>query len=300
LDTLTSLRVFREVVDLGSFVAAATRLGLSTAMTSKHVAHLERRLGVRLLNRSSRHQSLTEAGRVYHEQCREALEILHSAEAAIGQQAEAPRGVLKATAPAWLATQSFAGLLVAYKRQYPLVVVDMRLENRRVDLVEEGYDLALRATQEPSPTLIVRPLCKVEFKLVAAPAYLQARGRPRTPRDVESHQLLLPTYVDLTTMEIKGPDGSKTVVHHQAAFRCNDSTLSLHAARAGMGLVYLPAWLVDDDIQNGALESLLPDCSLLAPTLYAAYTSRKYMAPKVRSFIDFISGALGEASVSQT
>ena len=185
MDTLLSLRVFREVVDNASFVGAAKRLGLSTAMASKHVAHLERQLGARLLNRTSRHLSLTEAGTLYLAQCREALDSLQAGEAAIGKDQEAPRGVLKVTAPVWCATRHFADVLAAYRQAHPEVMVDIRLENRRVDLVEEGYDLALRVSRDPAATLIVRPLCSLQFHLVAAPTYLKRAGAPKNPADIE-------------------------------------------------------------------------------------------------------------------
>ncbi|MFT4172287.1 MAG: LysR family transcriptional regulator [Rhodocyclaceae bacterium] len=295
MDTLTSIRVFREVIEAGSFVAASQRLGLSTAMTSKHVAHLERTLGGRLLNRSSRHLSLTDIGRVYYEQCREALDILQSAEAAVGQQAHRPSGLLRVTAPVWFANQGFADILARYRIRYPEVVVEMTLENRRADLIEEGYDLALRATAEPSPALIVRPLGRVPFVLVGAPGYLEIHGRPASVAQIADHDAILPTYIDLNNIELDSPTG-RVRIQHRASLRSNDSTLALCAARGGMGLVYLPRWLVDDDLAAGRLEQVLPG-ALLAPTLYAAYTSRKYMAPKVRTFIDFVVQALGDEAM---
>jgi DNA-binding transcriptional LysR family regulator len=293
MDTLTSIKLFREVVDTGTFVAAADRLGVSTAMASKHIAHLERELGVRLLNRTSRHLSLTEAGKVYYEQCREALDILQAAESAVGLQAETPRGVLKVTAPVWSANQFFADILVAYQRKYPQVLVEMHLENRRVDLVEEGFDLALRATSaDLSSTLIVRPLCKVPFVLVGAPRYLDEHGRPATPSDIEQHQLILPTYVNMEQMEVDGPQG-KVKLRHKAVFKTGDTNLTLQVVRAGMGLAYMPAWLAAEDLQAGTIEQVLAEQSFFTPkpTLYAVYTSRKYMATKVRTFIDFLSEA---------
>jgi DNA-binding transcriptional LysR family regulator len=295
MDTLTSIRVFREVVDAGSFVAAAQRLDMSTAMTSKHVAHLERTLGGRLLNRSSRHLSLTDIGRVYYEQCREALDILQSAEAAVGQQAHSPSGLLRVTAPVWFANQGFANILARYRARYPEVVVEMTLENRRADLIEEGYDLALRATAEPSPALIVRPLGRVPFVLVGSPPYLDANGRPTHAAHIAEHAVILPTYIDLNSVEVDAPEG-RVRIAHRASLRSNDSTLALCAARGGMGLVYLPRWLVQEDIAAGRLEQVLPG-TLFAPTLYAAYTSRKYMAPKVRTFIDFVGQALAEEAL---
>jgi len=294
MDTLTSLRVFREVVEGGSFVAAASRLGLSTAMASKHVAHLERQLGARLLNRTSRHLSLTEAGAVYLEQCREALDSLQAGEAAIGLSQEAPRGVLRVTAPVWCANRRFADALAAYKLAHPEVVVDIRLENRKVDLVEEGYDLALRVTREHAPALIVRPLCTLQFHLVATPAYLQRAGKPVDVADMDRLGAILPTYVNLDRMEVAGPAG-KLQLHLAASMKTDDTTLAYHSVHAGLGMAYLPDWLVADDLQRGALERVLPGFATAPSTLFAVYTSRKYMTAKVRSFIDFFSEALTTA-----
>lgn len=291
MDTLTSLRVFREVVESGSFVAAANRLGLSTATASKHVAHLERQLGARLLNRTSRHLSLTEAGTVYLEQCREALDSLQAGEAAIGLSQEAPRGVLKVTAPVWCANRRFADVLAAYKLEHPDVIVDIRLENRKVDLVEEGYDLALRVTREPSPTLIVRPLCTLQFHLVATPAYLKRVGWPKGSVDLEHLGAILPTYVNLDGLEVTGPAGKLKLRLH-ATMKTDDTTLSYHAVHAGLGWAYLPDWLVAEDLKRGELKRVMPGFDTPVSTLFAAYTSRKYLTTKVRSFIDFFSAAL--------
>lgn len=292
MDTLLSLRVFREVVDSGSFVAAAGRLNLSTAMASKHVAHLERQLGARLLNRTSRHLSLTEAGSAYLEQCREALDSLQAGEAALGSSREAPRGVLKVTAPVWCANRRFADVLAAYQRQQPEVVLDIRLENRRVDLAGEGYDLALRVTSDPSPALIVRPLCTLQFHLVATPAFLKREGRPKGPGDVARLGAILPSYVNLDALGVVGPNGRETL-RLTAAMKSDDTTLSYHAVHAGIGIAYLPDWLVADDLKRGDLKRVLPGYQGPASTLYAAYTSRKYLTAKVRSFIDFLGTALG-------
>jgi DNA-binding transcriptional LysR family regulator len=291
MDALTSLRVFREVVDAGSFVKAAERLDISTAMTSKHVANLEHQLGVRLLNRTTRHLSLTEAGSVYFEQCSEALDILQAAEAAVGAQTAHPQGVLKVTAPGWFATRKFADLLVAYRERYPEVLIDLRLENRFVDLVEEGYDMALRATSEPSPSLIVRPLCKVPFMLTGEPGYLERHGTPRHPADLDRHRLILPTYTNIETVELSGPDGTFTV-KNQAVFKTNDTSMSLQLVRAGLGLAYFPEWIVAPELTAGNLVRVLPEYTAFSPSVYAVYTSRKYMTTKVRTFIDFLSESL--------
>jgi DNA-binding transcriptional LysR family regulator len=291
MDALMSLRVFREVVEAGSFVKAAERLDISTAMTSKHVANLERQLGVRLLNRTTRHLSLTEAGNVYYEQCSEALDILQAAEAAVGVQTAQPQGVLKVTAPGWFANRRFADLLVAYQARYPGVLVDLRLENRFVDLVEEGYDMALRATSEPSPSLIVRPLCRMPFMLAGSPAYLKQHGNLRHPRDVARHRMVLPTYTNLEAVTLTGPDGA-FAVKNQAVLKTNDTSMALQLVRAGLGLAYFPAWIVEPELASGTLMRVLPEYSAFAPSVYAVYTSRKFMTTKVRTFIDFLSDSL--------
>jgi len=292
MDRLTGLRVFREVVEAGSFSAAATRLSLSAPMASKHVAQLERELGARLLNRSSRKLSLTDAGELYYAQCREALDTLEAAEAALRQSSQAPRGPLKVSAPVWCANRRFAEALVAYRQACPDVLVDMRLENRQIDLVAEGYDLALRATREPSPALIARPLCALRFHLVASPAYLALEGAPRDPADLARCGAVVPNYLNIDGLELQGPAG-KARIRFRAVMRSDDSTLTYHAVHAGMGVAFLPEWTVGDDLAAGRLTAVLPAYTLPPLTLYAVYTSREYMTPKLRTFIDFFSAALG-------
>ena len=164
VDTLTSIRVFRQVVESGSFVAAAERLDLSTAMVSKHVMHIEKRLGVRLLNRNSRTLSLTEPGKVYFERGKTILDDLEDAELELRSLNSAPRGTLRITAPSWFAFQMFADMLAEYRRRYPEIVVDVSLEDRLVDLVEEGFDLALRVTADSPPARGYRQSGLVEVR----------------------------------------------------------------------------------------------------------------------------------------
>jgi len=291
MDTLQSMKVFRSVVDGGSFVAAARALDVSTAMASKHVANLEKRLGTRLLNRSSRHLSLTDAGRVYFEQVRDALDNLESAELAVGQTAVAPRGTLKVTAPVWFANAHFAKLLASYRARYPEVVLDVSLSDRIVDLVEEGFDLALRATTNPGSALIARPLHTIRFRFVAAPTYLAAHATPRTPEELATHATIGYTYSPFgDNWPLEGKAGVVNVPF-TPTLRTNNTTLSYSMVLAGMAIAPLPPWLVDDDIAAGRLVELLPEHRLVAATLYAVYTSRRYLAPKVRTFVDHLASA---------
>ncbi|NYE25253.1 LysR family transcriptional regulator [Pigmentiphaga litoralis] len=293
MDTLLSMRVFRQVAEGGSFADAARRMGLSAAMASKHVAHLERHLGSRLLNRSSRHVSLTEAGAVYLDHCADALDRLDEAESTLGRSGAEPSGTLKITAPVWCANARFAAMLARYRQRYPRVVMDLRLTNHKIDLAEGGFDVALRATNQDLPSLIVRPLCQLHFFLVASPDYLARHARITTPSDLTAHDSVLPSYLpSAQRMTLAGPEGT-TTVQLKAAMKSDDSTLTHQSILAGIGIGYLPEWQIADDLATGALQRVLPAYSAVSVTLYAAYTSRKFLSPKVRTFIDFFSEAFG-------
>ncbi len=293
MDTLLSLRVFCEIASAGSFVAAAQRLSLSAPMVSKHIAHLEGELGVRLLNRTSRRVSLTEAGNLYYEQCRAALETLELAAVAIGRSVEAPRGALKVTAPVWFANPRVVQTLAAYQKKYPDVMLDLRFSNRKVDLAAEGYDLALRVTRDPSPHLIVRRICGIQFYLVAAPDYFDSFGVPQTTADLANYGGILPSYLNTDGFEFEGPKG-KVLIRLNPLMKSDDSTYSYHAVRAGVGIGYLPEWLVGEDMRSGRLVQVLPQYHQAPQELYATYISRKYLTPKVRTFIDFLTQSLGD------
>jgi DNA-binding transcriptional LysR family regulator len=292
MDRLTSLRVFREIVEIGSFAGAAKRLGVSAPMASKHIAELEHSTGTRLLHRSSRRLSPTEAGESYYAHCRQALEILDAADAEIRQDASRPRGPLKISAPVWCANPRFVAVLAEYHRRYPEVVVDLRLENRMADLVAEGFDLALRASLEPSPNLIARKLCDVRFLAVAAPEYLARFERDADAKRRMIGELIAPSYFDLKKMFPSR--GAKTAgAAPQVVMRTDDSNLSHLCVLAGIAPAVLPDWIVSDDINAGRLAPLKLDRALPTITLHAVYSSRRYVPLKLRTFIDFFSRKLG-------
>ncbi|RRH87715.1 LysR family transcriptional regulator [Mesorhizobium tamadayense] len=294
MDTLVSLRLFCTVSELKSFTAAADRLGISPAMASKHVMQLENRLGTRLLNRTSRHVSLTETGRLYFNQAKQMLEGLEEVEAAIGNVTVAPRGTLKLSAPVWAASICFVGRLAEYNRRYPEVCLDVDLSGRIVNLVDEGFDLALRATSPDrlDPGLVARPLADIQFHLMASPEYLERAGRPKGLADLNGHALLRFSGVNPSdSMALEGPDGRHKVTFRTVMLSENETILQLAALR-GMGLVFLPKWMAEQDIEAGRLETVLPGAIGFANTLYAVYPSRKYLSPKVRTFIDFMMTSL--------
>jgi DNA-binding transcriptional LysR family regulator len=295
MDTLTSLRVFCLAAELRSFSAAAKRLGLSPAMASKHVMHLEDRLGIRLLNRTSRRVSLTEPGLLYLNQAKQALDGLDEIEAAINNVTVTPRGILRLSAPVWVASAYFAHILSEYHQRYPDVAFDMDLSGRIVNLVDEGFDLALRATSPDrlDPGLIARPLAQIEFALVGSPGYLDRTGRPGRLADLNGHSLLLYGGMSLSGgITFDSPEGRETVTFRVVMQSENETMLHL-AALEGMGLVFLPMWMAQADIAQGRLEPVLPDATKLNTTLHAVYPSKKYLSAKVRTFIDFLASRAG-------
>ncbi len=298
MDLLTSIRVFHQVVKSGSFTQAADDLDISTAMASKHVSHLEAHLQARLLTRTSRRLSLTEAGSHYLEESSLALEMLEQAGRTASAGAVNPKGTLKITLPAWLANDKLSRWLHDYKQQYPDVTLSLNINNHFVDLIEEGYDLALRATAKPSPSLIVKPLLKMPFFVVATEQYLQ-QARPITsPLDLAEQHCLLPSYADMEHLQFNQGDEVCTV-HVQTGASANDTRFLHLLARNHHGIAFLPESLVEEDLQNGRLQQVLPAWSIPTVTIYAAYINREYLSAKVRTFIDFLNARIQEDVSSQ-
>jgi DNA-binding transcriptional LysR family regulator len=289
VDQLVGIRVFCTVVELKSFTAAAERLDISPTMTSKHVMQLERRLGTRLLNRTSRHLSLTEAGTAYFAHTRRMLEELEGVEAGVSNAAIIPRGVLKISGPVWLGTPAFVSVLADYQARYPEVRLDMDLSGRMVNLVDEGFDLALRVSASLAQSLIVRPIAPVLFHLVGSPEYLSKAGRPTEAVQLAAHATLFYSLANISNgLQLQGPNGAE-LIKMVPTLQSNSETLLHLAALKGMGLVFLPQLMVRDDIIDGRLEVVLPDYNLGNAQLCGVYQNRSYLSSKVRTFLDFIS-----------
>ena len=286
MDTLASMQVFRAVAEQRSFAAASRRLDLSPAMVSKHVMNLEQRLGTRLLNRTSRHVSLTEAGALYLEQTRQMLDALEEVESAITKARVIPRGTLRISAPIWVANPMFVAVLADYRTHYPEVSLELDLSGRIINLVEEGFDLALRASDSPGDQLIARPLAKVPFYLVAAPSYLSTAGTPKKIGDLADHAMLWYALAPNDT-QWAGATGAEAATVKPVVRSVNESLLHL-AALQGMGIGMLPVWMIEEDLRAGRLVRVLAEQGRRDVTLYGVYPSRKYLSPKVRTFLDFL------------
>jgi len=288
MDTLTSIRVFRQVVESGSFAGAADRLDLSNAMVSRHVSSEEKRLGVRLLNRNSRNLSLTEPGRLYFDRCKGILEDLEQTELELGSFSSAPRGTLRIACcdgcfpGGWLAS-----VLAEYRRRWPEVMLDVTFEDRAVDLVQEGHDLAFRLEgHDPLPPgLVACRVRPVSFTLAAARKYVERNGMPRSLEDLARHDfLMLGCQESLPLMP-----GQATAVPLRIVLRCRALAGVASAVSAGIGIAPMPTALFNELSQTQELISVLPSSPLRDSTLYLVYGSRKYLPPKVRAFIDLVA-----------
>ena len=288
MDTLTSMKVFLQVVEFRSFVAAAEHLDLSTANVSKHVMSLEKRLGVRLLNRSSRALSLTEPGRVYFERSKTIVDKLEMAELELGSLNATPRGTLRISCPSWFATQRIADALALYRRTYPDVVVDISFEDRIVDLVQEGYDLALRVIRYPDSLPadhVALPVRQMVFHVGASREYIKRNGVPKSLQDLASHDLV--AVGNLSSWVFENAVGKHEVLA-RTVIRFRSMAGVAHAVAAGMGLARLPTHFFKDPQFKDILTPVLTDHPVWQTTLYIVYASRKFIPLKIRTFADLL------------
>jgi DNA-binding transcriptional LysR family regulator len=290
LDRFTSLEVFTKVAAAGSLSAAARALGLSQTMVTKHIAALEARLGVKLFHRSTRRLSITEAGRSYLDSAECILAALDAADSAVAADRFEPRGVLRLNAPVSFGARQVAPLLCEFARRHPHLHVELGLNDRLVDLAEEGWDLALRIGSLADSSLIARRLAPCRTVLAAAPAYLATHGRPRTVADLARHNCLGYTLSRLTGADrwTFGAQGEATI-EVAGNLRANNGDALRAAAVAGQGIIYQPTFVVADDLRAGTLVAL----SLDRPTvefggIYAVYLPERNPPAKLRAFIDFL------------
>lgn len=287
LDSLSAMASFARVVDEGSFSKAAIRLGLSKSAVSKQIARLEDRLGTRLLNRSTRRLALTEAGARLYERCQRIIAEAEAAEQEAGSMQTDPSGLLRVTAGVSFGQLHLARHLPVLMDRHPGLAVELVLNDRIVDLVEEGYDVALRIAQLADSTLIARRLAPVRRILAASPAYLARHGTPATPRDLQDHVCLgYSLSTGGTVWTLQGTDGVYQHRYHPRMIANNGESLAAMAA-AGLGIVHTPSFIVCDHLRAGSLVPVLPAHEPQAIALYAVYPPGRPLAAKVRAFIDF-------------
>jgi len=285
---LDDMALFARVVEARSFSGAARSLGLSKSAVSKRVTRLEERLGVRLLHRTTRRLSLSEAGRTFYDYCRQAVTAGEAGEEAVTRLQERPRGVLAINAPVSFGSLHLAPVMSRFLARFPEVSVDMTVDDRVVDLVEAGFDVAVRIAELPDSSLIARRLAPARHVVCAAPAYLERVGEPRAPADLAGHNCLTYAYSRQgPEWPFDGPDGPESVpvggnlqVNHGDGLRA--------AAVAGLGVALLPTFIVGDDLRAGRLKPLLPNYRTRELSIYAVYPERRHLPAKVRAFVDFL------------
>lgn len=296
---LDELRIFVRVVEAGSFSAAAELLNLSRVRVSRAIAHLEAVLGSRLLQRTTRQLSLTEAGQLFYEYSTRIVAELEAAELALAQMRAQPRGRLRLTMPEEFGMSLMGEVLGVFMQQYPDIQIEAELSGRLVDLVEEGFDLAIRAYHRlpEDSSLVSRRLGSMPRGLYAAPAYLTAHGTPKTAADLAHHACLLHPGGMQGQLHLIDVDGTACQVPIQGRIWSNNFALLRDVAVQGLGIVSLPRFLADDLCQQGLIKPVLEASQLPRDTLYALYPSRRYLSPKLKVLLDFLAYTLPTAGV---
>ncbi|MGE5338183.1 MAG: LysR family transcriptional regulator [Gemmatimonadota bacterium] len=292
-DLVAAMRVFTAVVEAGSFAGAADKLELSRGMATRYVAQLEAHLGVRLLNRTTRRLSLTQAGGDHYQRATQIIGLVEDAERSAAQEAAIPRGTLRVTTPAVFGIHHLDRAVAAYVQRYPGVEVDVSISERMVDLVDEGFDLAVRVTRDIAPGLIARRLSRARLAACAAPAYLKKHGVPGAPEDLARHNCLFYSHSSYRNEWRFRREGEERTVRVSGNLRSNIGDVLMNAAINGLGVIYEPTFLVHEALRQKRLIRILPDWEPDEFSLFAVYPNRKFLPPKVRSFIDFLAERFG-------
>ena len=293
IDIVVSMRVFTAVVDAGSFAGAADKLDLSRGMATRYVAQLEAHLGVRLLQRTTRKLSLTEAGNDYYERAIQVLTMIAEAESSAAQEASVPRGILRVSSSNAFGARHLGLAITEYLQQYPGVQVDVTLNDRLVDLVEEGFDVAIRVATKIDPGLVARKLAGARLVACASPGYLKKHGVPKVPEDLVNHQCLTYAYVNSPNEWRFRRGGVEQKILVSGGLRGNSGDILRNAAVEGLGVTLQPDFLIDETLRERKLVRVLSDWETDDLAVFAVYPNRKFLPPKVRSFIDFLVERFG-------
>jgi DNA-binding transcriptional LysR family regulator len=288
MDRLECDRMFVAVMEAGSFVAAAARLGTSSGQASKLVARLEAELGARLLNRTTRAVSPTEAGQAYYDRLRPLLEEFGALDLSIRNVAQTPKGRLRLTAPVTFGSLELTPALNDFAARFPEIELDVSFSDRVVNLVEDGFDMAVRVGRPEDSSLISRRLCDVRIVIIGAPAYLERRGEPATPDDLARHDCIIDTNFRDPNRWPFGRSDERTVPV-RGRIRYSSAEACLRAAEAGLGLACVPAFVAGDAIRSGRVKRLLKVYEPEPFRVHALYSHSRHLAAKVRALVDFLA-----------
>lgn len=293
MDKLTRIKVFVNVVETGSFTAASERMGLSRAAASKYVSQLETSIGARLLNRTTRHVSTTESGRIYFERCKEILHNLEEADEMVSGLSGEPQGTLRISAPSVFAQRHLTPLVSEFTKKYPDVNVNIMVSDRYVDLVDEGYDVAIRVGKLESSDLIAHHITRCCHVLIASPSYLKTAPQLNKPSDLKKHSCVLYSYTEGAKWPLT-KDGKDCSVKITPVMVSNNPEVLLQAVVAGMGISIMPTFIASDAIRRGDVQVVLKDYQSLQLQIYAVYASRQYLPAKIRVFIDYLKEKIND------
>ena len=302
MQDLNDLVYFAEVVDRGGFAAAGRSLGLPKSRLSRRVAELEARLGVRLLQRTTRKLSMTAVGEQYHRHCVAMREDAQAAADTVAQAQTEPRGTIRVACPVTLAQTTLGPILPQFLALYPQVRIDMRVSNRAVDLVEEGFDLALRVrpTLDDSGSLVVKNFGTSRTLLVASPAQLVRQGQPSVVGDLARLDTVnMSTVGDTATWQLVGPDGATHTLQHRPRYVADDLLTLKFAVMGGTGMCILPDYLCSEELRDGRLVNVLPGWAPKPGVFHAVFPSRRGLVPAVRRFLDFLGEAIAREGLAQ-
>ncbi|MEM9582261.1 MAG: LysR family transcriptional regulator [Pseudomonadota bacterium] len=295
MDRLTEMEAFATVVDQGGFTDAARKMGISKSAVSKHVSSLETRLGARLLNRTTRRVSPTEIGLAYYDRARRVLNDAGEADALVSSMQSAPSGLLRISVATDFGVNHMSPILGDFLADFPDITVNMVLNNRYVELISEGFDLAIRIGEMEDSSLRARKLTETTKRLIAAPSYFEEYGRPEKIDDLNEHKLLHYSNQSAGNVwKLTAPSGEKRQVRTQGWLTVNDGQSLLNACVSGLGIAYLPSFLYADALEAGLIEEAMPGLPTEAQGIYAVYPPGRYTQPKVRTFIDFLVDAFKE------
>ena len=283
---LNEMAIFVRVVESGSFTGAAKALGLPKSTVSRKITQLEERLGVRLIQRTTRSLSLTDTGSAYHEQCSRILGEIEEANAAVTQMQSTPTGTLRITAPVLFGSTALSSLISEYMELHPQVNIDLILSDQRLDLVQEGIDVAFRVGHLEDSSLIGRYLGDVTAMLCASPEYIERHGTPKHPNDIHQHQVIAAS--GWTQWSLKGPEGQEVNINTKPRLTVNDLSSLYTLALAGTGIAALPVLISASAIKKKNLVPVLCDWPFEAHPIHTLYASNRHLSAKVRTFVDFI------------
>ncbi len=289
MDRLTEMEAFATVVDQGGFTDAARKLGVSKSAISKHVSSLEARLGARLLNRTTRRVSPTEIGLAYYDRARQVLNDAGEADALVTSMQSAPTGLLRISVATDFGVNHLSPVLGEFLEEFPDITVNMVLSNRYVELISEGFDLAIRIGEMEDSSLRARKLAETTQRMIASPGYLARYGRPERIDELNAHKLLhYSNNAAGNVWKITAPSGERRQVRTAGWLTVNDGQSLLNAAVSGLGIAYLPSFLYGDAMERGLVEDVIPALPRDTMSIYAVFPPGRFTQPKVRAFIDFL------------